>query len=142
MEFPRLRVKSELQLLAYTAAAAMPDPSHVCDLYHSCSRQHWILNPLNEARDQTHNLLVPSQIHFHCATVGTPPLSFCPICSSTPLDVQLSRMESWDSSLLILPFSPLCLGAVVGRAGRDPTCLLLIGWDEASFPQEKGLHSH
>ena len=26
------------------------DPSHVCDLHYS-SRQHWILNPLTEARD-------------------------------------------------------------------------------------------
>ena len=50
MEFPRLGVKLELQLLAYTTATAMPDLSHVCDLHHS-SWQHWILNPLSEARD-------------------------------------------------------------------------------------------
>ena len=50
MEVPRLRVKSELQLPAYTTATAMPDPSNVCDLHHS-SRQHWILNPLSEASD-------------------------------------------------------------------------------------------
>ena len=29
--------------------------SHICDLHHS-SQQHWILNPLNEARDRTHIL--------------------------------------------------------------------------------------
>ena len=34
--------------------------------------QHQILNPLGEARDQTHNLMVPSRIHFRCATMGTP----------------------------------------------------------------------
>ena len=28
--------------------------------------------PLIEARDQTRNLMVPSRIHFHCATTGTP----------------------------------------------------------------------
>ena len=31
----------------------------------------WILNPLSEARDWTHNFMVPSWIHFHCATMGT-----------------------------------------------------------------------
>ena len=38
MEVPRLGVELELQLLAYTAAIAMPDTSHVCSLHHS-SRQ-------------------------------------------------------------------------------------------------------
>ena len=55
MEVPRLGVESELQLLAYATATAMQDPSHVCDLYHS-SQQHWILNPLREARDPGSNL--------------------------------------------------------------------------------------
>ena len=31
-----------------------------------------ILNPLSEARDRTCNLMVPSQISFHCTTMGTP----------------------------------------------------------------------
>ena len=31
-----------------------------------------ILNPLREARDRTGNLVVPSQIRFHCAKMGTP----------------------------------------------------------------------
>ena len=30
-----------------------------------------ILNPLSEARDCTRNLMVPSRIHFLCATTGT-----------------------------------------------------------------------
>ena len=50
MEVPRLGVKSELQLLAYTTATEIPDLSHVCDLHHS-SWQHQILNPLSEAGD-------------------------------------------------------------------------------------------
>jgi len=50
MELPRLGVQSELQLLAYTTAAATPDPSRIFNLHHS-SWQHWILNPLSEARD-------------------------------------------------------------------------------------------
>ena len=41
------------------------------ELHHS-SQQHHILNSLSEARDGTHNLMVPSQIRFHCATMGTP----------------------------------------------------------------------
>ena len=54
MQVPRLGVKSELQLLTYARATATPDPSHVCNLHHS-SQQHWILNPLKGARDQTYN---------------------------------------------------------------------------------------
>ena len=49
----------------------MSDLSHICDLHHS-SWQHQIVNPLSKARDWTHNLIVPSQICFRCATVGTP----------------------------------------------------------------------
>ena len=50
MEVPRLEVKSELQLAAYTIATATPDLSHVCNLYHS-SQQSQILNPLSEVTD-------------------------------------------------------------------------------------------
>ena len=50
MEVPRLGVESELQLPAYTTAEAIRDLSGVFNLHHS-SRQHWILNPLIEARD-------------------------------------------------------------------------------------------
>ena len=52
MEVPRLGVKSELQLLAYTTATATPDLSHICNLHYSlwqCS----IFNPLSKVRDQT-----------------------------------------------------------------------------------------
>ena len=79
MEVPRLGVKLELQLLAYTTATGTPDLRHVCNL--RCSlRQCQILNPLIEARDRTYNLMmVTSQIRFHCATTGTPlnPLFIC-----------------------------------------------------------------
>ena len=63
MKSPRLGVKSELYLMAYTTATAMWDPSHVCNLYHS-SQQRWILNPISQARDQTHILMDTSQIHY------------------------------------------------------------------------------
>ena len=52
MEVPRLGVKLELQLPAYTTAIATQDLSHTCDLHHSLRQRH-IPNPLNKARDQT-----------------------------------------------------------------------------------------
>ena len=48
----------------------MQDPSGICDLHHS-SWQCRILNPLSEVWDRTCNLMVPSQICFHCAKTGT-----------------------------------------------------------------------
>jgi len=52
MEVPRLGVKSELQLPAYTTATATPDPSRIFDLRHS-SWQCCIFNPLSEPRGGT-----------------------------------------------------------------------------------------
>ena len=71
MEVPRLGIRSELYPLAYARATATPDLGCICDLHHS-SWQRRILNLLSKARDQTHNLMVPSQIHFHCTMTGTP----------------------------------------------------------------------
>ena len=70
MEVPRLGVILELQLLVYTTAIETHDPSYICNLHHS-SRQRWILNPLNKARDGTHILMDPNWICFHCATTET-----------------------------------------------------------------------
>ena len=61
MDILRLGVESELQLPAYTTATATQDLSRICKLHHS-SLQCRILNPLMEARDRTHNLMVPSRI--------------------------------------------------------------------------------
>ena len=63
MEVPRLGVKCELQLLAYTIATATLDLSCVCDLY-SSSWQSWILNPLSGAGDQTRVLMDTSWVHY------------------------------------------------------------------------------
>ena len=72
MEVPRLGVESELHLPGYTTATAMWDPSSVFNLHHS-SRQHWILNPLVGARDQTCIRMDTGQVlNPHGATTGTP----------------------------------------------------------------------
>ena len=71
MEVPRLGVKSELQLPAYTTTTTMPHPSCICNLHHS-SQQHLILNWLSKARDWTSILVVSSWVCFHWATTGTP----------------------------------------------------------------------
>ena len=66
MEVSRLGVESELQLPAYTTTTATQDPSRICKLHHN-TRQCQILNPLSEARDGIHNIMVPSQIRFCCS---------------------------------------------------------------------------
>ena len=75
-EFPRLGVELELQLPAYTTATATPDLSPICNLHHS-SQQCQILDSLSEARGQTLNLMVPSQIHFCCTMMETPCFDLC-----------------------------------------------------------------
>ena len=61
-EVSRLGVQLEGQLPAYARATATSGLSHVCDLHHS-SWQHWILNPLSEARDRTCILMDISQVN-------------------------------------------------------------------------------
>ena len=53
MEALGLGDESELQVPAYAMAIATPDPSRIYDLH-----QRWTLNPLSEARDQTHVLRI------------------------------------------------------------------------------------
>ena len=56
IEVPRLGIELELQLPVYTTVTATQDLSHICDRHHS-SWQQGILNPLHEARNQTHILM-------------------------------------------------------------------------------------
>jgi len=74
MEVPRLGVELELQPPAYATATATPDPSSVCNLYHS-SLQCWILNSPSEAKKWTCILMDSSQVHCHWAIVGSPAIS-------------------------------------------------------------------
>ena len=64
----------------------------VCDLHHN-SWQHQILNPLSEARDQTCILMDVSQVHYYCATTGTPPKSFEDQFPPTPRTYLGTRSE-------------------------------------------------
>ena len=57
MEVPGLGVELELQLLAYATAIATRNPSLICNL-HCNLQQHWILNPLSEASDQSSRILI------------------------------------------------------------------------------------
>ena len=75
MEDPRLGVLLEPQLPAYIIATATQDPNHIYNLHYS-SQQCWILNPLGEARDQTHILMDSSQIPFHWTMTGPPAFIF------------------------------------------------------------------
>ena len=71
IEFPRLGVESELQMLAKAIATGMSDLSLLWELYCS-SRLFWILNPLRSARDQDYILIDRGQLSFHWATMGSP----------------------------------------------------------------------
>ena len=66
MAYGGSQARGPIGATANARATATPDQS---------SQQHRILNPLSEARDQTHNLMVPSQIRFRCAMTGTPSLT-------------------------------------------------------------------
>ena len=74
VKVPMLGVKTELLLLAHARAKAMPDLAALQSAPQLM--QHQIPNPLSGSRDRTHNLMVPSQIHFHCSMMGTPIYSF------------------------------------------------------------------
>ena len=92
MEVPRLGTKSELQLPA--TATATWDPSCVCDLCCSLPKR-WILNPLSEARDRTHNLMGTSWVCYRWATTGTP--------HRAPFLCSCHTMEMWHSTPPVSP---------------------------------------
>ena len=53
----------------------MWDPSCICNLHHS-SRQHWILNPLSDARDRACILVDTNQVLNTLSQNGNSPCSF------------------------------------------------------------------
>ena len=74
MDVPRLGVKSELQLLAYTTPRQCWIQA-ASDLLYS-SQQHWIPKPLYRARDWTHILMDTGWFCYPWATVRTPWFAF------------------------------------------------------------------
>ena len=122
--------------------------------------QHWILNPLNEARDRTQILMDTSKFHYCWATTGT--LSLCvsmvlegnvcsqPLCFSFPQNgknFSIGKADvcgSWEVSQRQLNSDLGPRGAPTGRAllrgpmsgrGNKQRCL---GWHWAD---EKCSHS-
>ena len=71
MEVPRLKVQSELQLPAQATASRIPSASVTYTTSHRNTR-----SLTHQARDQTHNFMVPSRIHFRWARTGTSISSF------------------------------------------------------------------
>ena len=105
----------------------MPDLSRVFDPHHS-SQQRRILNSLNEARDQTRSLMVPSQIHFCRAMTGTP--SFPSFLNDSPrrLEVSVMRFPFKTSAFVHFPIPSLSLRALLGYrwTWRGVTYLLIL----------------
>ena len=66
VEIPKLGIKSELQLLAFTTAT--PELSFIGNLHGS--RQRQILNPLSKASDGTHILVDTSRVLNLLSTVS------------------------------------------------------------------------
>ena len=120
VEVPRLGVKLELQLPAYTSATAKAtwDPSRVCHLHHS-SQQHWIFNPLSEARDQTRILMDTSGICFRWATMGTPTthsLDEKQLLWVLSMKRTLSQLNIWEDCLHC--WAEVGCGARCAKTGR------------------------
>ena len=92
MEIPRLGFESELQLLAYSTATAIPDPSPICNLYHN-SGQCRILNPLSEARDQTCLLMGTSRVLNPLSHNGNSYMTFYLLFVYCLLGPHLQHME-------------------------------------------------
>ena len=110
MEVPRLGVKSELQLPAYTTATATWDPSHVFDLHHS-SWQCQILSPLSKARNRTCILMDPSRVHELLSYEGNFPFVWF---FKIKLNLALKRylvmvLSIFKSSLFGITMPSLCL---------------------------------
>ena len=71
MEFPRLRVKRELQPPAYATITATPDPSHIWDLCGSSWQCQILYNPLRPGIE-SRSSQIPVEFLTHWATMGIP----------------------------------------------------------------------
>ena len=94
------------------AASLQPQQRQIRATSSTYTTVHGNLNPLSEAKDRTHHFMVPSWIHFHCATTGTPQLQF--------------RHSNIGS------FNPLCLAG-------DETCILVLKRHHRSLGPQREL---
>ena len=159
MEVPRIGVESEMQLPTCTTAAAMPDSSHICDLYRS-SQLCQILNPLSEARDLAQILLDTSRVHFHGTTTGTPDNSFdikrieaflvpslSPMSPLPPKDIEEAMIlgsRSSTSKFLMLGSLPSPFEGQILSDGKVfiHLCNYIEPWENLSFLQRESLNHH
>ena len=126
-------VELELQLLTYTTATAVPDPSCICDLCHSLW-QCQILNPLSGARDWVRIFIDTSQFLSWWATT-VPTLFFTLAFQAVQLILSLT-------SLLYLLFFFLFKATAVaygnswprGQIGTAAACLWHSHSNTASKP--------
>ena len=79
IEVPRLGIESELKLLAYAIATAMPDLSHISNLHPSSWKQwiltHWAgsgIKPTSSWILATHTIRDTSQVWYCWDSMGTP----------------------------------------------------------------------
>ena len=96
MEVPRLEVKLELQLLAYTTATATQYPCCACNLNHS-SWQYRILNPLSKARDRTCVHMDTSWVCYRYTTMGTPEIIFKKAAREEQSGQNEDKKETWPN---------------------------------------------
>ena len=85
MEVPRLGVKSELQVQAYTATTVIQDLRRIRGLYQS-SKQCQILNSLGKTRYGTSKHMDIRRICHHWAMMGTPNY-YCFLYGISPLSL-------------------------------------------------------
>ena len=80
------QARGQIRAAAASHSCSHSDSRHIFDLYHS-SRQHQILDPRSEARDQTYILMDTSWVCYHWATTGTPAVKFLTCCTTvgTPM---------------------------------------------------------
>ena len=118
MEVPRLGVESKLWPPAYARGIAMLDPSCICNPHHN-SWQCSILNPLSEARDRTHNLMIPSTpFFFHSSLPWIYGASLPLQCSEAPVALSSGTQVSWvntptcEYKILILDINIIWLTSI------------------------------
>ena len=98
-----------------------PTGATAAGLCHS-SWQHQIFNPQSKAKDRTDNLMVRSQVHFRCTTIGTPRMTLFQVPSCPP-DVHLG----WKITILGSAFhSAPSLSPTVYQAWSEALSIPLI----------------